>query len=217
MRDVPRDPTVFIVDDEVSVRDSLAVLVRSLGYWAETFESGDAYLAVHDPQRRGCVLLDMRMPGGGMMVFERIVGDARHLPVIFLTAHGDLRSAVYAMKCGAVEFLPKTCSELELVGAIEEALKLSAEAHRETAERRIEASRFDGMTPREWDVLRLVLAGEPNKSIATKLGLSRRGVETRRASIMSKTGASSLPELVALACKAASLDGAHGESGRFWR
>jgi two-component system response regulator DctR len=197
-------PIVYLVDDEEVVRDALAWLLGSRRLLAEGFGSADDFLAhlerlgAGGPAAPSCLVLDMRMPGtGGLELFERLIENdlLPQLPVIFLTGHGDVPTAVAAVKRGAFDFVEKPFSDNSLVDRIEQALHASAEilARRRalhSAERRI-----DGLTEREREVMRLVADGRPNKLIAAELGISVRTVEVHRARVFEKMGVRSAVEL----------------------
>jgi FixJ family two-component response regulator len=197
------EPTVFIVDDDAAFRESLSVLILSLGYPSETFASGDEFLAAFDENRPGCILLDVRMPDqSGLAVQEKLSAFSLCPPVIILTGHAEVPVALRALRQGAVEFLQKTFTEGELREAIGRALDIDAE-NRSAHRRRCElAEKLALLAPPERDVLELVLAGHPNKKIASVLNISQRAVEDRRARVMKKVEVDSLPELVRFAIEA---------------
>lgn len=191
--------TVFVVDDDLAVRQSLALLIRSMGLTVEAFESAQAFLAVCEPARAGCVVLDIRMPGmSGLELQEELYRRAIELPVIFITGHGDVAMAVRAMKQGAVDFIEKPFNDQHLLDRINQALEVDRAARVARAERATLASRIDLLSPREREVMDRIVAGQANKVIAIELGLSERTVEIHRAKVMTKTGARSLAELVTM-------------------
>ncbi len=191
--------TVFVVDDDVAVRTSLALLIRSMGLTVEAFDSAHAFLSVCDPERSGCLVLDIRMPGmSGLEMQEELVRRAIGLPVIFITGHGDVSMAVRAMKLGAVDFIEKPFNDQHLLDHINQALEVDRTARAARAERATLASRIDLLSPREREVMERIVAGQANKVIAIELGLSERTVEIHRAKVMTKTGARSLAELVTM-------------------
>ena len=197
--------TVYIVDDDASVREALAWLLRSRRLLSESFESAEAFeaaMATRAAQRQpSCLLLDVRMPGmSGLALFDRLIerGLLQALPVIFLTGHGDVPTAVAAVKRGAFDFVEKPFSNNALVDRVEEALRRSAAA---LAVRRDQARRdqlLADLTERERDVMRLVVEGRPNKLIADALGISVRTVEVHRARVFEKMGVKSAVELANL-------------------
>ena len=195
------EPTVFVVDDEPAIRDSLAMLLRSVGLASRTFPSAPAFLEALDASAPGCVVADVRMPGmSGLELQEALRARAARLPVIIITGHGDIAMAVRAMKAGAADFIEKPFNEQVLLDAVHRAL---AQGHADPApagsnRAEIEA-RMATLTPREHEVMLLIAEGRPNKVVATRLGLSTRTVEVHRAKVMEKTGARSLAELVRMA------------------
>lgn len=193
------EPTVFIVDDDDAVRGALSLLVRSVGLATETYASATEFLGRFDPERPGCLVLDIRMPGmSGIELQERLCAQGATTPVLFITGHGDIPMAVRAMQAGAVDFIEKPFNEQELLDRIQRALRLDAETRRERAGKDALRMRLDGLTVREREVMDRIVAGQANKVIALDLGLSERTVEVHRAKVMEKTGARSLAELVAM-------------------
>ncbi|MBN1344893.1 MAG: response regulator transcription factor [Phycisphaerae bacterium] len=191
------DQTVFIVDDDAAVRRSLEWLIRSQGLVAESFGSADEFLEMHNPAQGGCLLLDIRMPGmSGLELQERLQLLECPLPIIIITAHGEVPTAVRAMKGGAVDFIEKPLRKQELLERIEQALRIDASNRMGRAEQDACRDRFSRLTSRERDVMKLVVSGRPSKSIATELGISPKTVAIHRARIMEKTGCESIPELV---------------------
>jgi two-component system response regulator FixJ len=198
-----REPTVFLVDDDPAFSESLAVLVLSMGLRTRVFSSGLDYLDQFDPQAPGVLILDVRMPGiSGLAMQERLSKESLCPPIIILTGYADVPTAIRALRLGAAEFLQKTLSESELREAIQKAIARDAENRREHARRADVMARLALVTPAERQVLDLVLAGCPNKAIASKLGVSQRAVEDRRARLMQKLEVDSLPELVRMATEA---------------
>ena len=191
--------TVFVVDDDVAVRQSLSLLIRSMGLSVESFESAQAFLSACDPERSGCLVLDIRMPGmSGLEMQEELHRRTIDLPVIFITGHGDVAMAVRAMKLGAVDFIEKPFNDQQLLDRINQALEVDRAARAARAERATLASRIELLSPREREVMDRIVAGQANKVIAIELGLSERTVEIHRAKVMTKTGARSLAELVTM-------------------
>ncbi len=189
--------TVFVVDDDEAVRDSLEMLLRSVGIEVETYPDAGRFLAAYDPERAGCLVLDIRMPGvSGLDLQQRLGEQGATLPIIFITGHGDVPMAVKAIQDGALDFIQKPFHDQALLDRIQQALRLDAE-RRQQFERHAEIeSRLRRLSPRERQVLDLVVAGNANKVIAGKLGLSQRTVEIHRAKVMEKMEAGSLAHLV---------------------
>lgn len=191
--------TVFVVDDDQAVRMALSLLIRSMGLAVETFESASAFLGTCDPERSGCLVLDIRMPGmSGLEMQEELNRRAIGLPVIFITGHGDVAMAVRAMKSGAVDFIEKPFNDQQLLDRVNKALDLDRNARAARAEHATLAARIELLSPREREVMERIVAGQANKVIAIELGLSERTVEIHRAKVMTKTGARSLAELVTM-------------------
>ncbi len=197
--------TVFIVDDDASVRDALAWLLRSRRLLSEPFESADAFDALLEggfsPREPSCLLLDVRMPGmSGLALFDRLAarGLLPLIPVIFLTGHADVPTAVDAVKRGAFDFCEKPFSDNALVDRVEAALAQSARALGALQEKASLKARLNELTERERDVMRLVVEGLPNKLIADQLDISVRTVEVHRAQVFDKMGAKSAVELANL-------------------
>ncbi|TPW17383.1 MAG: response regulator [Halothiobacillaceae bacterium] len=188
---------VYIVDDDAAVRDSLSWLIRSIGLRVDTYASGQQFLNVLQPSTKGCVLLDVRMPGmSGLDLHEQLIAEKRVLPVIMITGHGDVPMAVRAVKAGAFDFIEKPFNDQVLLDRIQQALKQNREILRLEAQKTDLINRLALLTPREQEVLKLVVVGNPNKAIAAQLGISCRTVEIHRGRVMEKMEASSLPELV---------------------
>jgi two-component system response regulator FixJ len=202
MRKTTGGPTVFIVDDDDAVRDSLGALLESAGLTAESFASGTRFLDALGPDRIGCVLLDVQMPDlGGLEIQERLAASQSGLRVIIITGHGDVPLAVRAMKAGAVDFIEKPFDDGVLLDCVQRAL---AESQRGQAGEAAAAG-LEGLgqlTPRERDVLHQLIVGNPNKVIAYELGISPRTVEVHRARVMEKMQAKSLSHLVRMALAA---------------
>lgn len=191
---------VFIVDDDAAVRDSLSLLLETAGYRVTCFESGEAFLAARPDASIGCVVLDLRMNGlTGLDVQSRLAASGVHLPIIFLTAHGDIPTTVRAIKAGAVDFLTKPVDATLLIDRIDAALVLQQEALAQAAIEAADRARLERLTVREQEVLRLAIQGHPNKEIARLLGISHRTVEFHRSRVLEKTGCNSLLELAGIA------------------
>lgn len=193
------EPTVFVVDDDPAVLDSLSELLESVGLRVATYPSAGAFLDSFDPERPGCLVLDIRMPGmSGLDLQEVLVERQALLPIIFITGHGDVPMAVHAMKHGAVEFILKPFRDQDLLDRIERALADNLARRQDHLERRGIQERLDTLTPREREVLERVVAGQSNKVLAHELGISQRTVEIHRAKVMEKMQADNLAELVSL-------------------
>lgn len=195
--------TVFIVDDDAAVRDALALLCDSDGLPAETFDSAEAFLAACHADWRGCIVLDVRMPDmKGPELQDELARRNISLPIIFLTAHGDIPTTVRAIKGGAVDFLTKPIDGSVLLQRIRETIELSVRMQEKAAVSHSLRERLDALTEREREVMALAATGHPNKEIARRLGISHRTVEIHRARVMNKLGAANLIELsrIAEAC-----------------
>ena len=188
---------VYVVDDDESVRRSLARLLRSAGLTAETFPSAQAFLDRELPDRTACLVLDVRLPGlSGLDLQGALTQTERIVPIVFITGHGNVPMSVQAMKSGAVDFLQKPFEEDQLLAAIERALARCRAARAERTERMVVQRRFDMLTPRERQVLGLVVAGRLNKQIAADLGAAEKTIKIHRGRVMRKMEASSVAELV---------------------
>ncbi|MBT7291121.1 MAG: response regulator transcription factor [Rhodospirillaceae bacterium] len=195
--------TIYIVDDDDAVRDSLRALLEAVGWSVQSYESGKAFLNICDPTMRGCLLLDIRMPGLDGLQVQRILSQRGvTLPFIVISGHGDVSSAVRAMKAGAAEFLEKPFDSEIVLRAIRTALESDAEARGKQAVASAAAARLDALTRRERQVFDCLVEGAQNKMIARQLAISPRTVEVHRSRIMKKLGASSLSEVVHLALEA---------------
>jgi len=191
------DTTVFIVDDDEAVRDSLGWLMKTVGLATEVFASARDFLDSYDPRRPGCLVLDIRMPGmSGLELQEKLAEDAIPLPVIIITGHGDVPLAVRALKGGAVDFIEKPFNDQVLLDAVQRAITLDASQRQEYERNADISARLASLTPREHEVLELVVAGRANKVIAAELGVSQKTVEAHRARVMEKMEAPSLSALV---------------------
>ncbi len=192
-----KPPTVFVVDDDDAVRDSLKMLMRSVNLPVETFESATAFLEAYDPERLGCLLLDIRMPGmSGLDLRDELDSRRAMLPIIFVTGHGDVPMAVDAMQRGAMDFIQKPFSDEDLLDRIHKALERDAADRKMLRAKREIANRESTLTNRERQVMELVVAGCANKVIAQDLNLSQRTVEIHRARVMDKMKANSIAHLV---------------------
>lgn len=205
---MPTEPTIFIVDDDPAVRQALTVLVRSMRLQAEAYESAQEFLDAFDAARPGCLLLDVRMPGiSGLGLLEQFNRDEITLPAIVMSAYGDVPMVVRAMKAGALNFLEKPCRDQQLWESIQEALKWDSQHRQSLALRSKARDRLQRLTSGEHDVLRQLIDGKSNKTIAAELSLSVRTIEVRRAKLMKKMRAHSLAELIRLTLAATPLYG----------
>jgi FixJ family two-component response regulator len=188
---------VFVIDDDRAIRDGIASLIRSIGLRVETFGSARHFMSAERPDAPACLILDVRMPGiGGLELQRQLSGAGIHIPIIFITGHGDIPMTVQAMKEGALEFLTKPVRGQDLLEAVQKAIERDRTLRKERAELAAIRARFDSLTPRETEVLHLVVAGLLNKQIADELGTSELTVKTHRAHVMEKTEAESLAHLV---------------------
>jgi FixJ family two-component response regulator len=197
-----QEPLVFVVDDDKSVRTSLSRLLESDGYTAESFVSAAEYLARKPHPGPACLILDVLLPGlDGLALQRKLTEQARTEQIVFITGHGDIPMGVRAIKRGAVDFLAKPFQDDELLDAVSEALARSAENwHTQDDVVKIQA-RIATLTPREFQVFRLVIAGSLNKQIAAELGAALRTIKTHRGRVMHKLGVQSVADLVRLAGK----------------
>jgi RNA polymerase sigma factor (sigma-70 family) len=193
------ESTVFVVDDDQAVRDSLDLLIRSVGLPVETFACAEEFLNRYDNKLPGCLVLDVRMPGmSGLELQHGLKDRGIELPVIIITGHGDVPIAVRAMKDGAIEFLEKPFSKQLLLEHIREAFQRDEERRHAASRQSGVAARVDTLTERERQVLDLVIAGMVSKQIAIELGISKKTVDVHRSRVMQKMQVASLPELVEL-------------------
>jgi FixJ family two-component response regulator len=191
------DPIVFVIDDDAMVREGIHGLIRSIGLRAETFASAREFMSAQRLDAPACLILDVRMPGESGLDLQRQLADANiHIPIIFLTGHGDIPMTVRAMKDGAMEFLTKPVRGQDLLDAVQKAIARDRELRQARAHLAAVRKRFATLTPREVEVLNLVVAGLLNKQIADELGMSELTVKTHRAHVMEKTKADSLAHLV---------------------
>ena len=192
-------PTAYIVDDDPAVRDSLALLLRLQGFSTRVFASGEEFLSAYSPKWAGCLVLDLRMPGmSGLALQSAMAERGIKLPVIVVTAHGDVAAARAMLKAGALDFIEKPLDDSQLVVAIRGALELDAENRKRDLAVAQAKQWIERLTPREREVLDRVVAGQHNREIASELGISARTVEVYKARVMEKLRVTRLPELVRL-------------------
>ena len=193
------NPIVFVVDDDLSVREALSSLIRSVGLHVQTFASAREFLAFERPHAPACLVLDVRMPGlNGLELQRLLAGGEQPLPIIFITGHGDIPMTVRAMKAGAVDFLPKPFREQDLLDAIAHSLERDGAARQQRAALAEIQARYDTLTSREREVVALVVRGMRNKETAAALGITEVTVKVHRHNIMEKMGARSLPSLTGM-------------------
>ena len=197
-----QDPIVFIVDDDLAVRNAMDSLMRSVGLRSRTFVSADEFMLAKLPDVPGCLVLDVRMPGrSGIDLQSELLRLDNPIPIIFISGHGDVPMAVRVMKAGAAEFLIKPFRDQELLDAIQHAIardRVRREEHAEVTQLR---ERYNSLTPREREVMQLVVSGLLNKQIGAKLGTSETTIKLQRGQVMHKMLAESVPELVRMAAK----------------
>ncbi|HEU4622243.1 MAG TPA: response regulator transcription factor [Burkholderiaceae bacterium] len=201
---VSQTASVFVVDDDEAVRDSLKWLLDANGYRVDVYDSAELFLEEFDPARLGVLILDVRMPGmSGLELQERLneLGNGMrfHLPIIFVTGHGDVPMAVSTMKKGAVDFIEKPFDEAELRAIVQRMLERAQELGHEARKRRVTDEKLNRLTQRERQVLDCIVAGRLNKQIADDLGISIKTVEAHRANVMEKLGAANVADLLKLA------------------
>jgi FixJ family two-component response regulator len=194
------EPVVYVVDDDQAVRDSLRWLIESIGHQVNTYGNAQTFLDDYDPDRPGCIVLDVRMPGmSGLDLQDRLRERSIQIPIIVITGHGDVPMAVRAMKSGALDFVEKPFSDQVLLERIQQALDLDSEYREKYQRIRDIATRHASLTPREREVMDQVVAGHANKVIAYELGVSMKTVEAHRGKVMRKMKARSLSDLVQMA------------------
>jgi FixJ family two-component response regulator len=193
-------PVVFIVDDDSSVRKALTNLLRSVGLRVETFGTAQEFLSSKHPDAPGCLVLDVRLPGlSGLDLQRQLAGAGVRMPVIFITGHGDIHMSVEAMKAGAVEFLTKPFREQVLLDAVQQAIQRDRASHAQRAAEAELRKRYESLTPREREIMPLVVRGLLNKQIAGELGTTEATVKVHRARLMHKIQAASLADLIRMA------------------
>jgi len=190
-------PVVFIIDDDSSVREAVTDLLRSIGLGAKSFGSTQEFLQSTRPDVPGCIVLDVRLPGPSGLEFQRMLINSNiQLPIIFISAHGDIPMSVRAMKSGAIEFLTKPLHEQQLLDAVQAGIERDRARRKEAKVVAELKERFESLTPREREVLTLVITGRPNKQIASQANLSEMTVKVHRSQVMRKMQAKSLVDLV---------------------
>ena len=193
------DHTVYVVDDDVRMCEALRELFTSLGVASVTFGSVAEYVAYQKPDLPACLILDVELPDISGLDFQRQLGDAYHPPIVFITGHGDIPSSVRAIKAGAVDFLAKPFSQPDLMAAVDAAITRDRHARLERAERAQLQQRYSSLTPRESQVLPLIVSGLLNKQAAAELGISEVTLQIHRSRIMQKMEADSFADLVRMA------------------
>ncbi len=200
LSDSSKKQTVFVVDDEPDVRAALRLLIKSVGYSVECFESADLFFNQFEHERKGCLILDVRMPGmSGMDLQEKLASMETLLPVIMISGHGEIPMAVKAVQNGAIDFLQKPFSDQQLLDRISQAMEINSKRHDVHDVRQDAQTKYDSLTPRENEIFSEVVTGKLNKVIAYELNISTRTVEIHRAKAMEKMGAKNLSELINLA------------------
>jgi FixJ family two-component response regulator len=195
-------PTVFIIDDDRGMRQAIHDLVESIGLRAESFATGEEFLGKKHTERPSCLVLDIRLPQMSGLDFQRRLAErGMHIPIIFVTAHGDIPMSVRALKSGAVEFLTKPFRDQDLLDAIQQALERDGVAQKEQAEIHDLQGRYHALTAREREVMTLVVSGMLNKQIASEIGASEATVKVHRGNVMRKMQAASVVDLVRMADK----------------
>jgi two-component system, LuxR family, response regulator FixJ len=196
-------PVVHLVDDDESLRTALTRLLKAAGHEVRAYASAADFLMARDGPLRGCLLLDVRMPGGpsGLELHQALIRQGETLPVVFLTGHGDIPMSVRAVKNGAFDFLTKPVQRTDLLKTVTAAMECELASWQTGARRRELAQREASLTPTEREVFHRVIKGQPNKMIAAELGCAERTVKAHRSQVMLKMAASSLPELVSMAAE----------------
>ncbi|MFI4875417.1 MAG: response regulator transcription factor [Blastopirellula sp. JB062] len=206
-------PTVFIIDDDPAARESIGMLIDSLGLKTEQYSSAEDFLAAFSSDRCGCVITDVRMLGlSGVELQERLMAVGYRIPVILITAHANTQTTVRAMRNGAVTFLDKPCKEQEIIDAVNEAIALDAKWRAEDIDKEEAENLYQTCTDGEKDVMKLMVQGKANKVIARRLDVSLRTVEARRHNVFKKMGVDNVPDLVRLAIRLEqNIDSSGGE------
>jgi two-component system, LuxR family, response regulator FixJ len=202
-------PLVYVVDDDDAIRDSLSLLLQSIGIEHAVFSSANDFLEAYDRDQHACLVTDIRMPGlSGLELQQRLNEERAYIPVIFITGHGDVPMAVNAMKSGAADFIQKPFRDQDLLDRIQRALQRDSETRQSRVEERVIRARLALLTPRETEVMQRVVKGHANKVIAMDLGVSQRTVELHRARVMHKLKMRSLADLVSAIGKLNEIDNA---------
>jgi FixJ family two-component response regulator len=194
-------PIVFVVDDDISVRESLELLIKTAGWRPETFASAGDFLSRPRATAPCCLVLDVTLPGLNGLELQQQLARRTDMPIIFITGYGDVPTSVRAMKAGAVEFLTKPFKNDVLLDAMRQAIERSRAAGREEAEMQVLRNRYESLTPREREVMALVVTGLLNKQVGGELGISEITVKAHRGQLMRKMKADSLPDLVTMAAR----------------
>ena len=196
---IPSNSLVFLIDDDASVRKGVSRLLRSAGYISETFGSASDFLTREQHSGPACVIVDVRMPGiNGMDLQNVLIQRRREEQLVFITGHGDISMCAQAMKAGAVDFLPKPFRSTELLQCVERALARSVDQRQRAIEKAAARRLLDLLTPREFEVMQLVVTGMLNKQIASELGIAEKTIKVHRGRVMKKLGIMSVAELVRL-------------------
>jgi two-component system CheB/CheR fusion protein len=196
-------PTIYVIDDDDAVREAIRDILEHNGRRVAIFTSGEAFLDAYIPGGKACLLVDAHLPGiDGIALLERIDAERWDLPSIMITGHADVTMAVSAMKTGAVDFIEKPVDFAKLLASIDRALQLFETPSTSSAQRDLAKGLIAALTPRQRQIMEMVIVGHPNKVIAAKLNVSQRTVETHRAAIMRKTGSKSLSDLIRFAIAA---------------
>jgi FixJ family two-component response regulator len=191
------EPLIYVVDDDAAVRDSLTLLLRAVGLTGQAFSSAAEFLQNYDPEQHGCLVADIRMPGmSGLDLQDELNRLGAHIPLIFITGHGDVPMAVDAMKSGALDFIEKPFRDQELLDRVNQAVSWDKERRTRNLETLAIRERLAALTPRETEVMERVVQGQANKVIAMDLGVSQRTVEIHRARVMEKMEVRSVAKLV---------------------
>lgn len=196
------EPTVFVVDDDEAVRKGLRLLLKSVSINTKTFASAQEFLDAYEPSEPGCLVLDVRMPGmSGLDLQTHLKEQGMEIPIVIITGHGDVPMAVRAVKMGAVDLIEKPFRDQVLLECVQRGITLDAKQRKDRAERDAIEERLSRLTPRERQIMNMVVDGKANKVVARELGLSQKTVEFHRAHVMAKTAAGSVAELVRLALR----------------
>ena len=196
---VPDRATVYVVDDDASVRKAISRLFQSLDIRVECFGTADEFLEHNREDVPGCLLLDVQMPGcTGIELQEKLLEHQVDLPIVFMTAHGDIPMTVKAMRAGAIDFLPKPVEEQQLIQTVQQTIRLHAHERKQLADSRAFRQRIETLSKREHEVMTFVIQGLLNKQIANRMGITEHTVKVHRGRVMEKTGTTSVAELVRL-------------------